>query len=80
MDSNEYLDVREVADLLGVTPGTVRGYCRRGELASVRRGARGRRLVTRRALDTFLGMQPEEPAPADDGRERAKLRRKGYAV
>jgi excisionase family DNA binding protein len=54
-----FLKVREVADVLGLTPETIRGAIKRGDLQGVRVG--GVFLVRRSAIEGLLrgGTRPE---------------------
>jgi excisionase family DNA binding protein len=53
------VSVREVAELLGVHPQTVRRLIHEGRLESVRVG--GRLFVSRAALDELLARQRRKP-------------------
>lgn len=85
MDTNEYLTAPEVARILRASLGCVQRWLLSGRLRGVRRGERGRWLVTRDDLDAFLA-NPEVKAEVPKRRAgraeaaRERLRRKGYRV
>ena len=57
--SPEFLTIPQVANLLGVTEPTVRGWVQRGELHATRIGVKGRRYVVKRGdLDAYIEGQP----------------------
>jgi citrate synthase len=69
IDDVEYLDVDEVAALLGVKKATIYAYVSRGVLGSFRQGVGRKRLYQRAAVVALRGARPsDEPAPdqADD--------------
>jgi hypothetical protein len=64
----DYLTVGEAADLLGVSPWTLRYWDRTGKLTPARHPLSGYRLYRREQIDDLLrlaaGGHPEGPAPA----------------
>jgi DNA (cytosine-5)-methyltransferase 1 len=50
----EYLTIREAADLLGVSPSTLRAWDRAGKLKAVRNPMNRYRLYRREDLDALL--------------------------
>lgn len=56
----ELLTVKEVADLLRVSPQTVKRWDKRGKLVSIRINARGDRRYRKEAILWLLGINPEE--------------------
>lgn len=65
----EYLGIREAADLIGVSPSTLRAWDRSGKLAATRNPMNGYRLYRREELEEFLRR-------VDEGRVQP-LRRRG---
>jgi excisionase family DNA binding protein len=61
------LTATQTADLLGISPGTVRRAIHDGRLPGVRLGARGRWRIRRDAVESLIGAEPAEagvdPAP-----------------
>ena len=55
--------VREAAEILCVTPHTIRAYFRDHKLRAVQRG-QGNYLVHANDLRVFLGLEPDEPLAA----------------
>ena len=69
IDDVEYLDVDEVAALLGVKKATIYAYVSRGVLGSFRQGVGRKRLYQRTAVVALRETRPsDEPGPnqADD--------------
>ncbi|MBL6758014.1 MAG: helix-turn-helix domain-containing protein [Planctomycetes bacterium] len=50
----DYLRVREAAELLGVSPSTIRNWERTGKLPALRHPLNGYRLFARRDLEALL--------------------------
>ena len=79
IDDVEYLEVDEVAALLGVKKATIYAYVSRGVLHSYKQGIRRQRLYRRDEVEALLTVQPggglstTEP-PADIAPEDNPLR------
>jgi len=56
----DLLTVREVADLLRVSPLTIKRWGKRGKLPAIRINSRGDRRYKKDAVLWLLGMDPEE--------------------
>lgn len=52
MTEKEFLSVKEIADMLGVTVDTIQGYIRRKELTAIRIG--NKYVVERKEFDRFI--------------------------
>ena len=64
IDDVEYLDVDEVAALLGVKKATIYAYVSRGVLGSFRQGVGRKRLYQRAAVVALRETHPSaQPAP-----------------
>ena len=61
----EYLDVDEVAAILGVKKATIYAYVSRGVLESFRQGVGRKRLYRRAEVEALREARPSD-APADD--------------
>lgn len=55
----DLLTVREVADLLRVSPLTIKRWGKRGKLPAIRINSRGDRRYKKEAILWLLGMQPK---------------------
>jgi excisionase family DNA binding protein len=55
----DLLTVREVADLLRVSPLTIKRWGKRGKLPAIRINSRGDRRYKKEAVLWLLGMNPE---------------------
>lgn len=60
----DLLTVREVADLLRVSPLTVKRWDKRGKLSPIRINSRGDRRYKKEAVLWLLGIDPEEQKEA----------------
>lgn len=60
----DLLTVREVADLLRVSPLTIKRWGKRGKLPAIRINSRGDRRYKKEAVLWLLGISPEEAAEA----------------
>lgn len=60
----DLLTVREVADLLRVSPLTIKRWGKRGKLPAIRINSRGDRRYKKEAVLWLLGITPEEAAEA----------------
>ncbi len=58
----DLLTVREVADLLRVSPLTIKRWGKRGKLPAIRINSRGDRRYKKEAVLWLLGITPEEAA------------------
>jgi excisionase family DNA binding protein len=58
----DLLTVREVADLLRVSPLTIKRWGKRGKLPAIRINSRGDRRYKKEAVLWLLGMNPETEA------------------
>ena len=58
-DLPDLLTVREVAELLRVSPLTIKRWGKRGKLPAIRINSRGDRRYKKEAVLWLLGMQPE---------------------
>lgn len=58
----ELLTVREVADLLRVSPLTIKRWGKRGKLPPIRINSRGDRRYRKEAVLWMLGIDPNEQA------------------
>lgn len=56
----DLLTVREVADLLRVSPLTIKRWGKRGKLLAIRINSRGDRRYKKEAVLWLLGMNPED--------------------
>lgn len=56
----DLLTVREVADLLRVSPLTIKRWGKRGKLDAIRINSRGDRRYKREAVLWLLGINPDE--------------------
>lgn len=56
----DLLTVREVADLLRVSPLTIKRWGKRGKLPAIRINSRGDRRYKKEAVLWLLGLTPEE--------------------
>ncbi len=56
----DLLTVREVADLLRVSPLTIKRWGKRGKLPAIRINSRGDRRYKKEAVLWLLGVTPEE--------------------
>jgi excisionase family DNA binding protein len=56
----DLLTVREVADILRVSPLTIKRWGKRGKLPAIRINSRGDRRYKKEAVLWLLGMQPKE--------------------
>ena len=56
----DLLTVREVADLLRVSPLTIKRWGKRGKLPAIRINSRGDRRYKKEAVLWLLGVNPEE--------------------
>ncbi|OGJ15698.1 MAG: hypothetical protein A2632_00235 [Candidatus Pacebacteria bacterium RIFCSPHIGHO2_01_FULL_46_16] len=71
----DLLTVREVADLLRVSPLTIKRWGKRGKLPAIRINSRGDRRYKKEAVLWLLGVTPPEessetmPETADDAAE-----------
>jgi len=59
-DLPDLLTVREVAELLRVSPLTIKRWGKRGKLPAIRINSRGDRRYKKEAVLWLLGMQPSE--------------------
>ena len=59
----DLLTVREVADLLRVSPLTIKRWGKRGKLPAIRINSRGDRRYKKEAVLWLLGVNPEESTP-----------------
>lgn len=59
-DLPDLLTVREVADLLRVSPLTIKRWGKRGKLPAIRINSRGDRRYKKEAVMWLLGIQPKE--------------------
>jgi len=60
----DLLTVREVADLLRVSPLTIKRWGKRGKLPAIRINSRGDRRYKKEAVLWLLGITPEDAAEA----------------
>ena len=58
----DLLTVREVADLLRVSPLTIKRWGKRGKLPAIRINSRGDRRYKKESVLWLLGVNPEENA------------------
>ena len=56
----DLLTVREVSELLRVSPLTIKRWGKRGKLPAIRINSRGDRRYKKEAVLWLLGMQPKE--------------------
>jgi excisionase family DNA binding protein len=56
----DLLTVREVADILRVSPLTIKRWGKRGKLPAIRINSRGDRRYKKEAVLWMLGIQPKE--------------------
>lgn len=56
----DLLTVREVAEILRVSPLTIKRWGKRGKLPAIRINSRGDRRYKKEAVLWLLGMQPKE--------------------
>jgi len=56
----DLLTVREVSDLLRVSPLTIKRWGKRGKLPPLRINSRGDRRYKKESILALLGMQPKE--------------------
>lgn len=56
----DLLTVKEVADLLRVSPLTIKRWGKRGKLPAIRINSRGDRRYKKEAVLWMLGIQPKE--------------------
>jgi citrate synthase len=67
IDDVEYLDVDEVAALLGVKKATIYAYVSRGVLGSFRQGVGRKRLYQRAAVEALRETYPSaQPTPVQE--------------
>ena len=59
-DLPDLLTVREVAEILRVSPLTIKRWGKRGKLPAIRINSRGDRRYKKEAVLWLLGMQPSE--------------------
>ena len=59
-DLPDLLTVREVSELLRVSPLTIKRWGKRGKLPAIRINSRGDRRYKKEAVLWLLGMQPKE--------------------
>ncbi len=59
-DLPDLLTVREVAELLRVSPLTIKRWGKRGKLPAIRINSRGDRRYKKEAVLWLLGMQPSD--------------------
>lgn len=59
-DLPDLLTVREVADLLRVSPLTIKRWGKRGKLPAIRINSRGDRRYKKESVLWLLGINPEE--------------------
>jgi excisionase family DNA binding protein len=59
-DLPDLLTVKEVADLLRVSPLTIKRWGKRGKLPAIRINSRGDRRYKKEAVLWLLGIQPKE--------------------
>ena len=59
-DLPDLLTVREVAEILRVSPLTIKRWGKRGKLPAIRINSRGDRRYKKEAVLWLLGMQPKE--------------------
>jgi excisionase family DNA binding protein len=59
-DLPDLLTVREVSELLRVSPLTIKRWGKRGKLTPIRINSRGDRRYKKEAVLWLLGMQPKE--------------------
>lgn len=60
-DLPDLLTVREVAELLRVSPLTIKRWGKRGKLPAIRINSRGDRRYKKSAVFALLGMDPNSP-------------------
>ena len=60
LQNKMFYPVREVAEILRVTPKAVREYITRKKLREIRRGRGGDFLVYANDLRVFLGLDPDQ--------------------
>ena len=65
----DLLTVREVADLLRVSPLTIKRWGKRGKLPAIRINSRGDRRYKKESVLWLLGINPDEQKPADETNE-----------
>ena len=65
IQGEEYLNVDEAAELMGVKPATLYAYVSRGILRSYRQGMKRQRLYRRADIDALTRVAPSTPAAAD---------------
>jgi excisionase family DNA binding protein len=58
----DLLTVKEVADILRVSPLTIKRWGKRGKLPAIRINSRGDRRYKKEAVLWMLGIQPKENA------------------
>jgi len=56
----DLLTVREVAEILRVSPLTIKRWGKRGKLPAIRINSRGDRRYKKEAVQWLLGIQPKE--------------------
>lgn len=59
-DLPDLLTVREVADVLRVSPLTIKRWGKRGKLSAIRINSRGDRRYKKEAVLWMLGIQPKD--------------------
>lgn len=59
-DLPDLLTVREVSDILRVSPLTIKRWGKRGKLSAIRINSRGDRRYRKEAVLWLLGIQPKE--------------------
>ncbi len=60
LDLPDLLTVKEVAELLRVSPLTIKRWGKRGKLPAIRINSRGDRRYKKEAVLWLLGIQPQE--------------------
>jgi len=76
MNVSNYVRTAEAAEILGVSPGTVRNWADSGKLRSRRLPQNGYRLFLKKDLEAVLGALhgsewPSHPSRRSKGRKRA---------
>ena len=66
----DFITIRQAADMIGVSPATLRNWDRSGKLKAVRNPANRYRLYRGEDIEAFLrevGIQTEQTGPEDEG-------------
>ncbi len=70
----DFITIRQAADMIGVSPATLRNWDKRGKLKAVRNPANSYRLYRREDIEAFLARlaSPEGPLGTDRPTQSSK--------